>query len=150
MGAKSTQVDLPALPKNSSSRSLFTRQKRGEHRQKLPMVAVHPCPLDVSNPQKGKYRRHLHRARMHHKQEASNLTRLLDASSPRYCFTGPHKPPANSPEVSGRDAIPSYRVAVAEARTCELETGIEGSLRWSGSCFPKRPIHGIIERRPQS
>ena len=66
---------------------------------------------------------------MHRKQEAGNVTRLLNASSPRYCFTGPHQPPpADSPEVSGRDAIPAYRVAVADARTCEWETGIGGSF----------------------
>lgn len=52
--------------------------------------------------------------------------------------------------MSGGDVIPSYRVAVADARTCEWETGIGESLRWSGSCFSKCPIHGIIERRPQS
>lgn len=66
-------------------------------------------------------------------QEARHLTRLLDASSPRYCFTGPHQSSANSPEANGVDAILSCRVAVADARTCEWEIGIGGSLRWLGS-----------------
>jgi hypothetical protein len=66
-------------------------------------------------------------------QEARYLTRLLDASSPRYCFTGSHQPSKNSPEASGMDAIPSCRVAVADARTYEWEISIGGSLRWLGS-----------------
>jgi hypothetical protein len=107
-------------------------KKRGSIAKKLPIV--------VGNARKGKHRRQVsHRARMHHKQEAENLTCLLDASSPRYCFTGAHQPPANSPEASGRDVILSYRVAVADARACEWETGRGGSLRWSGSSFSKMP-----------